>query len=133
MTIKIGAILSKPLYCEMSLQSDVFKISKRLSISFVAHFIANTAFLGSTIVSVRRYGIFLYKVISTLFGSININLKSSGELFEIRVVMILCKSTDFPEPVDPVMRRCLILERSMARLAPYSSLPMLIVRFVFMG
>src|SRR3989338_7434961 len=77
----IGSLLSVilALYEKISLEPLLDNASYLLSISVTAHFKAPKTFLLSVMTGVIKWGISLYKVSSTLFGSTNINFKTSGE------------------------------------------------------
>src|SRR3989338_764577 len=81
----------------------------RLSISLAAHFKDKIAFFASVITGVKRCGILLYCVSSTLLGSIIINFKFSVELRKRREFMMAWMVTDLPLPVAPAISRWGIL------------------------
>src|SRR3989344_618176 len=77
----------------------------RLSISLAAHFKDKIAFFASVITGVKRCGILLYCVNSTLLGSIIINFKFSVEFLNSKELIIACIVTDFPLPAVPAIKR----------------------------
>src|SRR3989344_8236540 len=107
----------------MSLALFASKISYLRSISFEAHFRDMMTFLASVMTGVRRWGILLYWVNSTLLGSIIINFRFSGELRKSRELIIACMVTDFPLPVAPAIRRWGILAMLAKIEAPDMLLP----------
>src|SRR3989344_3009652 len=81
------------------------------SISFASHLRASMAFLASVMTGVSRWGILLYRVNSTRFGSIIMNFNVSGGFLKSRELIKTCIVTDFPDPVAPAISRWGILAR----------------------
>ncbi len=63
------------------------------------------------------------RISSTFLGSIITSRKSSGELLQIRQVIIEVIHTLFPEPVVPAIKICGIVPRSAATGSPETSRP----------
>src|SRR3972149_7932128 len=95
----------------------------RLSISSISQRSAEITLSGSTITGVRRWGILLYPVNSTRFGSTRIHLTSEGEERRRIVQRNELIATDFPEPVWPAIRTCGIRARSAIIGLPETSSP----------
>ena len=93
------------LYDVISLFPTLLRRSKRRSISEIVHLSAFIVLCVSVITGVRRWGMPLYNVSSTRFGSIMIILKVSAVFWYSRLVMIVFIHTVFPEPVEPAIRR----------------------------
>ena len=71
-----------------------------------------TAFAGSVMTGVNKCGIPLYMENSSIFGSIRINLHSSGVMRYNKERIIALTPTDLPEPVVPATNKCGILAKS---------------------
>src|SRR3989344_8774153 len=112
----------------MSRTDSASRMSYRRSISLAAHLSAKIVFLASVITGVSKCGILLYKVNSTRFGSIIINLKSSGPFLYKREAIIECMVTDFPEPVVPATKQWGIFARFPKTARPEIARPSAIVR-----
>src|SRR3989338_10326285 len=112
----------------MSRTDSLSNMSYRRSISFAAHLSARIVFLASVITGVSKWGILLYRVSSTRFGSINMNFKSSGPFRYKREVIIEWILTDFPEPVVPATKICGIFARLPKTALPEILRPRAVVR-----
>ena len=94
------------------------------SISFIAQLKAFIALSASVItLGSIKCGKPLYIENSTRFGSIKINLKSSGEVLYIKLIKMPFRHTLLPEFVAPATKRCGIFARLQSLILPAISLP----------
>ena len=92
-------------------------------ISLTAQFKAAAASFGSVTTGQNRWGIPLYTLNSTTFGSIIISFTSFGSaLYKILIINVLIQ-TDLPEPVAPAIKRCGIFAISAIITFPAISFP----------
>ena len=95
----------------------------RCSISRVALRSAFEAILGSVTTGVRRCGMSSYRPSSSRLGSTITSFSSSGEALYIMEMIIELMKTLLPVPVAPAISRCGICARSVIRMRPIRSLP----------